>query len=61
MEYATVGFPAGTYLISDSIRFSRFMVVCGARQAEYRDQGMAEGRRNLCGNVLGYEHISLRR
>lgn len=30
IEYRTVYFPAGTYLISDSIRFSRFMVVRGA-------------------------------
>ncbi len=30
VEYKTVYFPAGTYLISDSIRFSRFMVVRGA-------------------------------
>ena len=29
-EYKTVYFPAGTYLISDSVRFSRFMVVRGA-------------------------------
>ncbi len=30
IEYRTVYFPAGTYLISDSIRFSRFMVLRGA-------------------------------
>ncbi|MEM7010910.1 MAG: glycosyl hydrolase family 28-related protein [Verrucomicrobiota bacterium] len=30
IEYQTVYFPAGTYLITDSIRFSRFMVVRGA-------------------------------
>ncbi len=30
IEYRTVYFPAGTYLISDTIRFSRFMVVRGA-------------------------------
>lgn len=30
IEYQTVYFPAGEYLISDSIRFSRFMVVRGA-------------------------------
>ena len=29
-EYRTVYFPAGTYLISDTIRFNRFMVVRGA-------------------------------
>lgn len=29
-EYRTVYFPAGTYLISDTIQFSRFMVVRGA-------------------------------
>ena len=31
-EYKTVYFPEGTYLISDMIRFSRFMVVRGARE-----------------------------
>jgi hypothetical protein len=30
IEYQTVYFPAGTYLISDTIRFSRFLVVRGA-------------------------------
>ncbi len=30
LEYKTVYFPAGEYLITDSIRFSRFMVVRGA-------------------------------
>jgi hypothetical protein len=44
IEYATVYFPAGTYRITDTIRFSRFMVVRGAGRERTRivmDDGAA--------------------
>lgn len=48
IEYQTVYFPAGTYRISDSIRFDRFMVVRGAG----RDKTIIQ----LADNAAGYDN-----
>lgn len=49
VAYKTVYFPAGTYLITDSIRFSRFMVVrgAGADRTTIRLQNRAKGYDNV--------------